>query len=69
MAVSTMFGHKCTSSVDEFGLVWCDITIHELWEFEGTHVIGIRKGSKNLDVYISPTGRSIRVYLNRRELK
>ncbi len=61
--------HRCISESDERGFIWCGITVLALYELNGTHVLRVLVNNKTLNVHVSPTGRSVRAYLNGKELK
>lgn len=55
------------------GLEWGPLTVEPVAAFDrsnGTYrVLGLRTAHRDLDVYVSPTGRSVRVFSGGKELK
>lgn len=60
--------HACSVREQPFGFEWCGVEVLRCAEFRLTHVLQVKHGKRNVNIYISPTGRSIRVYLDGEEL-
>lgn len=52
-----------------YGFKWGVATVARLMQHRGSRVIGIDTPHRHLEVSISPTGRSVRVWLNGKELR
>ncbi len=63
-----MTDHKCQLCDTPHGFMWCDVEVMRVAEIDGRHVIAII-GGHEVNVYVSPTGRSMRVFRDGRELK
>ena len=65
-----MDNHECMlDEYADFGFIWCGIRVRRATNGPGSHVIQILVNNKTLNVHVSPTGRSVRAYLNGKELK
>lgn len=54
----------------EFGFTWGPAEVTRCCELPGDRrVIQVRTDHKTLDIYVSATGRSVRVFSNGRELR
>ncbi len=56
-----------------FGFAWGPARVERIATFDrgrrGVYrVVGVRTGYRSLDIYVSPTGRSVRVFLDHTEL-
>lgn len=61
-------------SDEEYGFRWGPMVVSRLAHFQvranqEVYVLGIRAGGSSVEVYVSRTGRSVRVFKNGRELK
>ncbi len=61
--------HECSMSEHDYGFYWCGLGVTRCAEINGRHVLRVGTDSKSLDIYVSPTGRSVRVFSGGRELK
>lgn len=46
----------------EYGFEWGPVTVERHIEHKGMVIFGVRTKYKDLDVYVSPSGRSVRVF-------
>jgi len=52
-----------------FGFRWRGVEVERLAVVRESAVLGIKAGKSKLEIYVSPTGRSVRVFKNGKELK
>jgi len=52
-----------------FGFKWRGVEVERLAIVRGAKVLGIKVNNTKVEVYVSPTGRSVRVWKNGKELK
>lgn len=57
------------NAADQYGFRWGQLDVVRLAEFKGTRALSIRSDFGSIEVYVSPTGRSIRVWRDGDELK
>lgn len=48
--------------MSQYGFDWGGVVVERLCEVNGTRVIRVAHGANNIEVYVSPSGRSIRVF-------
>ena len=63
---------KTEASVEltQYGFTWGGAVVTRLAEFDGTVVIGVStEAGESVAVYVSPAGRSVRVFQDGKELK
>lgn len=54
---------KPDGALTEYGFVWGAAEVERRWSRDGTVVIGVKTmAGKSIDIYVSPTGRSLRVF-------
>jgi hypothetical protein len=53
----------------DYGFIWEQLEVQRLAEIKGTKVVAIDAKSNRVTVYVSPTGRSVRVFKNGKEMK
>jgi hypothetical protein len=46
----------------QFGFEWDNVAVERLAEAKGAHILRIACGANKIEVYVSPTGRTIRVF-------
>lgn len=56
-------------SETQYGFTWGPAEVTRMATFRETRVLGIRTGRHKVAVYVSPTGRSVRVFKDGKELK
>ena len=64
----SLYSHHETR-LTEFGFVWGPVEVERVMEARGSRIIGISTQKRRLQVYISPSGRSVRVFEAGKELK
>jgi len=52
-----------------FGFRWRGIEVERLAIIRDRSILGIKVNKTSLQIYVSPTGRSVRVWKNGKELK
>jgi hypothetical protein len=52
-----------------YGWTWGNLEVIRMGDLNGTKCLQVQQGKRELQIYVSPTGRSIRVFLGDRELK
>lgn len=57
-----------SDEITDYGFEWGPMTVTRMTEYRGTRVIGIRSDGNELQVSVSPKGRSIRVWRNGAEM-
>lgn len=67
---------KSTAETTQFGFVWGPIEVVRMFEDKRGRMLGLRappsnyvNGKWKLEIWISPTGKSIRVFRRGKELK
>lgn len=55
--------------ITDFGFKWGDVEVTRLTQIKRLKVLGVRIRERDLQISISATGRSIRVWLDGEELK
>lgn len=60
---------EASSELTQFGFTWGGATVTRCADFDGTVVIEVAGSGKKVTVYVSPTGRSVRVFKDGQELK
>ena len=60
---------RSEGAVTQYGFTWGAATVTRMAEFEGQTCTEFRTDTHKLNVYVSPKGRSVRVWLDGRELK
>lgn len=53
----------------DYGFEWGPLTVSRLATIRGSRVLGVEAGRNRVEVVVSPTGRSVRVYKNGKELR
>ena len=53
----------------QFGFIWGPATVTRLTSHRGAVVIGVAGSKRRAEIYVSPTGRSVRVFVDGVEFK
>ena len=69
MSVGLEFPEETTGTVDYYGFKWGNMVVERWGIIRDTSVLGITVNKTRLEVHVSPTGRSVRVWKNGKELK
>ena len=64
-----MSDHLCRSDYTPYGFEWCGIKVTRLAEIDARHVIGVKTDKHDINIYVSKTGRSVRVWKDGKELE
>lgn len=56
-------------TLNEYGFTWGPLRVERTMSLKGSVVIRIFAGDNELEVYASPTGRSLRAWKNHKEMK
>jgi hypothetical protein len=54
---------------EQYGFRWGPMDVVRQAEFNGSHLVAVRSDYASVDIYVSKTGRSIRVFKDGLELK
>lgn len=59
-----------SDEVTQYGFTWGPVVVTRMTTLPGDRrVLRVKVGDRNLDIYVSRTGRSVRVFDSGRELK
>lgn len=69
------FPEETTGAVDDYGFKWGQVVVERLGSIlrkptdpNSDKIIRVKTQYRNLEIYVSPTGRSVRVWRDHKEL-
>ena len=57
--------HTCIATQEEYGFDWCNVKVRMGFSIDGAHSVCVN----DVNIYVSPKGKSVRVFKNGKELK
>lgn len=63
-----MTKHECRMDNTRYGFSWCNVEVQRTAEIDARHVIEVKGPMHTVNIYVSATGKSMRVFKDGKEL-